>query len=483
MNVTSATGTADPVDRHVELPSAADERWARRVVVGATVLAAVLVSIRIGSSGFWYDEGYTIGTIDRPLGDALWRIANWELNQSPYHLLILGWHRVVETEGALRAMSAVFAVGSVPLTYLLGRRLLGVRAGAIAAVLLAIHPFVVEWGQQLRAYSMVLFLTLAATLLLVRAVEQPSTVRIVSYAVVAALAVYTHFFAALVLGAHALSLLLLRPVPRRLIIGAGVVGGVLVLPVLEFFVNRDGDPLDWVEETSQTRLNATAAELAGGNRLQLVAYGIAALAGLYVLGRRMLDRRDPDAAWRASLPVLVLVVPPAVTLLLSVTAKPLLEARFLIVAVPGLVLVVAAAIDRLARTWAVVAFAALVATSAAGLWDWYDRPPFDQWREAVDAIGDDALPGDVILTDPTRATHVVRYYTERAGLPVFVGYPEDMAATNPEQVHIVVRFEDEVPDDFYIRPGMDVWLSERYTLEEEQVFANVLVQRLALRSP
>lgn len=477
MDVTSPARAADPEPRPDGPGTERGSRWIP-VVIGATAVATLLVSFRIGTHGLWYDEGHTIGTVDRPVGDALWRIANWELNQSPFHLLILGWYRVVDTEGALRAAPALFAVASVPLTYALGRRLLGARVGAIAAVLLAVHPFVIEWGQQLRAYSMVLFLVLAATLLLVQAVERPTRLRIACYAVVAALAVYTHFFAALVLGAHALSLLLLRPGPRRLLVGAGVVGGVLLLPALEFFLNRDGDPLEWVEETSQTRLNATAGELAGGNRLQLVVYGLAAVAGLYVLGRRALDRRDPDAAWRASLPVLVLVVPPAATLLLSVTAKPLLEARFLIVAIPGLVLVAAAAIDRLSRPWAGLALAALVATSAAGLWDWYDRPPFDQWREAVAAVHDTAVTGDVVLTDPVRAGHVVRYYAERDDLPVHVGYPEDMAEANPEQVHVIARFDDEVPvAGAGLRPDMAVWLAERYDLVDEQVFAGVVVHR------
>lgn len=481
MHVTSATGTAEQVDPSDAPPPRTEAPWATRIVVAATVLAAVLVSYRIGTHGFWYDEGSTIGTVDRPLGDALWRIANWELNQSPYHLLVLGWHRVVQSEAALRALSAVFAVGSVPLTYVLGRRLLGARVGAIAAVLLAVHPFVIEWGQQLRGYSLVLLLSLAATLLLVRAVEDETPWRIAAYAVVAALAVYAQFFAVLLIAAHAGSLLLLRPFPRRLVIQAGVIGGVLVLPAVEFFLTRDGDPLAWVEEPSQTQVNATAAELAGGDRLQLVVYGLVAAIGLGLLVRRALDRSDPVTAWRAALPVLVLVVPPVVTLVLSVTAKPLLEARFLIVSVPGLVLVAAVAVDRLARPWGLVALASLVAVSAAGLWTWYDRDPFDQWREAVAAVGETAIPGDVILTDPTRAVHVVRHYTERADLPVSVGYPEDMAAADPAQVYVFVRFEDEVPEQAYIRPGMDVWLSERYQLVDERTFANVLVWRLEQR--
>lgn len=454
---------------------------ARAAVVGAAVLCAALVAYRIGDRGLWFDEGSTIGTVDRPLGDALWRIANWELNQSTYHLLVLVWHRIVDGDGALRALSAVFAVASVPLCFVLGRRLLGVRVALVATALLAIHPFVIEWGQQLRGYSLVLFLTLAATVLLVRAVEEPTPTRIAAYAVVGVLAVYTQFFAVLVLAAHAASLGLLRPLPRRLIVGAGALGGVLLLPVAEFLVNREGDPLEWVEEPSTTQLNATAGELAGGGRLQLVVYGLVVAVGLVVLLRRAVDRTDPMAAWRAALPVLLLVVPPVATVLISVTAKPLVEARFLIVVIPGLVLVAAAAVDALPRVPGAAALGALVVVSALGLWDWYDRPPFDEWREAVAAVGETAAPGDLILTDPLRAVHVVRHYVDASDLEVAVGYPADMGALDPDQVYVLVRYEDEVPDDWYLRPEMDVWLADHYELVREQVFAGVLVRHLELR--
>lgn len=480
MVVTSST-TVHGAEPGPDVPAGPVPPWARAAVAAATALCAVLVVYRLGDRGLWFDEGSTIGTVDRPLRDALWRIVNWELNQSTYHLLVLVWHRLVDGDAALRALSAVFAVASVPLCFLVGRRLVGVRVAVVATGLLAIHPFVIEWGQQLRGYSLVLLLTLAATLLLIRAVEEPTGPRIAAYAVVGVLAVYTQFFAVLVLATHAASLGLLRPLPRRLVIGAGAIGGVLLLPVAEFLVNRQGDPLEWVEEPSTTQLNATAGELAGGGRLQLVVYGLVVAVGVVVLVRRALDRTDPAAAWRAALPVLLLVVPPLATVLISVTAKPLVEARFLIVAVPGLVLVAAAAIEAVPRLLGAAALGALLVVSVLGLRDWYDRPPFDQWREAVAAISETAAAGDLILTDPLRGVHVVRHYVKAYDLPVAVGYPADMGALDPDQVYVLIRYDESVPTDWYLRPEMDVWLADHYELVGEQVFAGVLVRHLEQR--
>jgi len=76
-----------------DLPSPA---WPLRLTVVATVGALVLGLIRLGRLSFWYDEAYTIGTVDRPLGDALWRITHWELNQAPFYALMTVWHRLGE---------------------------------------------------------------------------------------------------------------------------------------------------------------------------------------------------------------------------------------------------------------------------------------------------------------------------------------------------------------------------------------------------
>lgn len=477
MDVTTRAETSDVGHGRPSRPAVDDGRRWMGVVGAATVLAVALVAFRIGRHGFWFDEGSTIGTVDRPLGDALWRIANWELNQSTYHLLLLGWQRLVGGEAALRSLSAVFAVVAVPLVWVLGRRLVGARAGAVAAVLLALHPFAVQWGQQLRGYSLLLLLTIASTLLFVRAVESPTWGRSIAYGVVTAVAVYTQFFAVLIATAHLASLPIRGAVPRRLLLGAGASAGLLLLPALEFFVNRQGDPLDWVAVPGREQLLGTAEALAGGAGAQLIVYGAVTAIGVVVLLQRVLDRTDHDAAWRAALPVLLLVVPPLATLAVSLTLKPLVEARFLIIVLPGLVLVAASALDRVRPSLAALGFGALFVVSGLGLRDWYDREPFEQWREAVAAVAAEAGPGDSLVTVPSRATHVVRHYVEAGSVPVSVGDPDDVSAVDPATVWEVARYSDVPSDSDALRPELAAWLAERYQLVDERVFAGVVVRR------
>jgi mannosyltransferase len=197
----------------------------------ATVVAAALSLWRIGDKSLWYDETFTVGLVDRPLGDALWRITHWELNQSPYYVVLLGWHHLGDGETFLRLPSAAFAVATVPVVYAIGRRLSGPWVGALAAAVVAVHAQVIQWGQQVRGYSLALLLDTVAALLLLRAVERPTTGRAVAFGVVAAAAGYSHFAALLVVGALGASLLLFRPVPWRLVRVAGGTAAVLLGPL------------------------------------------------------------------------------------------------------------------------------------------------------------------------------------------------------------------------------------------------------------
>jgi len=92
------------------------------------VVALVLRVLAVGHHSFWYDEAESVRFIN-------YRFAELALgarhdNGSPpfYFLLLKPWAALFgESESALRALSVVFGVASVPLTAAVGRRLVGER--------------------------------------------------------------------------------------------------------------------------------------------------------------------------------------------------------------------------------------------------------------------------------------------------------------------------------------------------------------------
>ena len=396
-------------------------RWPGAVTVAATVVSAALVLWQLGDRSFWHDEAFGVGVIDRPFGDALWRMAHWEVNQSPFYLLLAGWWRLGTGEGFLRLLPAAAAVLSVPAISHLGRRVVDARVGAVAAALLALHPLAVEWGQQLRAYSLVMLLTIVATALLLRALDDPSRVApAATYGVVAAVATYTHFYAGLVVGSHLVWLLLRRPLPRRLLVTVLSVYGVLVLPLAIFLVTREGDPLHWVGDTGlRDAVVDVAKGLTGGTPWSVVVYGTAAAVGAWhVVSRRVAGPpADRSGAPAAVLTVIWLLAPVVVVTASTATVKPLLEARFLIVVVPALVLVAAIGLCAVPRSAAVVLGAAVLVVSLVGIDRWYDHPRAENWRDATSVAASASGADGVVVVEPWSGVFALRYYERELDLP------------------------------------------------------------------
>lgn len=437
-------------------------RWPSRVVVGATALMIVLVLFDLDSRSLWYDEGFSIGTVDRPFGDALWRITHWELNQSPFLLLLAGWLRLGDGDFFLRLLPAASSALSVPAIFVLGRRVAGPSAGAVAAVILALHPLTLQWGQQLRGYSLATLLTIVATTLLLRAVDDPEDRRrAMAYGVVAAVATYAHFFAGFVVVAHALWLMARRPMPRRLLITAGATYGVAIVPLVEYFLTRRGDPLNWVQgDDVRGIVRDTALGLTGGTTASAIVYAVA-----FVVAAAVVLRRQGGDGVRSptGLMVLCAVLPPALVTMSTVTVKPLLEARFLIVIVPALVVVVAAGVTHLPRMAGAAVFTAVAVVSVVGLVRWYTGDPQQDWRTATALAAEIDADADVAF-DPWGGVFAFRHYEDQQDLePRRVARPGPSAPAASDVV-VEIRTEDDdarlAPDpsavEWYERHGYEL---------------------------
>lgn len=461
---------------------AAATRWPVAVTVAATLLAVALGLWRLGRRSFWYDEAFTVGIVDRPFGDVIWRLTHWEVNQSPYYLLFAGWFGLGHSESFLRLLSVAFAVAAVPAIFVLGRRIADARVGAVAAVLLAVHPLVVQWGQQLRAYSMVVFCVIVATILLLRAVDEPDdTGRAVLYGVVAAVTIYTQFFALLVIVAHLVWVSLLRPMPRRVVVAAGVALGVLVVPLALYLATYEGDPLVWLAGSGND-IGVAARGLTGGRGLDVVAYTLAVLAGLWALvhhvSRVGAGSLRHGASWRPVLPWVWLMVPLAITVVVSFTVKPLLEARFLIVVVPALVLVAAYGLCRLRwRSVAAVLAAALLVLSFDGLRTWYRGDMLEDWRAAVPAAVAAAGPQGSLVLDPHLALFAVRYY-DPDGKHAHVFQPDWYHGRRPPRLVEVIR-DRQVPRE--LGPLFELWRDTHYVKVGSRHFAGITVVTYELK--
>jgi len=167
------------------------------IVAGLTALAAALRFATLGVQAYHHDE---IVTASRVLRDGFWHameaVGFSESAPPLYYALAWVWTQLTGTgEFALRSLSALAGVATVPVAYLLGVELRGRRAGVLAAALVAVNPMLLWYSQEARSYALLAFFTALAALYFVRSTASRGRQDLTLWGVAAALALATHYFA------------------------------------------------------------------------------------------------------------------------------------------------------------------------------------------------------------------------------------------------------------------------------------------------
>jgi 4-amino-4-deoxy-L-arabinose transferase-like glycosyltransferase len=376
--------------------------WHAAAVAGVFVLAAVLRFVFIGNKSIWSDEGYSIAIAQLSWHEFRRVVTNGEANMGLYYFLLRFWLHLGQSDAVVRSLSAVVAIATVPVTYLLGTRLFNRYVGLIAAMLLAVNGYHIRHAQNARSYALAALLAAVSCLFFVKGIERPTRRNMVLYLVSSLLGVYSHFFVGLVMVAQWASLTTLprKQVPWRWVIKSIVVTGVFVAPLLVFILKKDTGQIDWIPKTSWAGLAFVWSEIAGHGGARLAAaYGALVLAGTAVIVNRW-RLNAPEERWHAALTSAWLVMPLILALFISIK-KPLIFPRYFIVCLPAIALLAAGAICSIRPQWARVAtLAIVVALAMRGTASWYRQmyePALQDWRSATQQILTQARPGDGLI--------------------------------------------------------------------------------------
>src|SRR3954468_3645911 len=394
-----------------------------RPAVPAGLLALLALSLYLRTRelgiGFWIDEGLSVGISDRPLS-AIPHALREDGSPPLYYVLLHFWLALGgRSEAGVRALSLLFALLAVPAAWWAGRAIFRTARDAwIAAVLMAFNPFLSQYAQEARMYSLVALLAIPATACFIRAyaldAESPQARRpwIAGFAVAVAAPLYTHnwpiFFAGAAAAAWALLWALAPGERRRELVRDGLLGfgGALVLylpwvPTTLYQAAHTGAP--WAAAPDVGALSDVPAQLLG--RMPQIVLLICAGAGvLALLSTRGAQQRFGERG-RA---VLCLVVLVAGTILLAWMASQLSPAwanRYLAVALPPFVLLAAGGLAFAGRLGLVGL--ALV----GGMWA-QDAAPVEKSnvRAVAGAIAPSLQPGDLVISTQPETVPVLHYY-------------------------------------------------------------------------
>ncbi len=198
--IPAAAGTGGgPVESPARLRASALPSWWPLLAI--TTLAAILRLATLGSQSFWYDEAFTpVHVLRGGLGATLHNVVRTENTPPLWYVLEWGVSRVLGSGMvALRLLSALAGIATVPVAWAIGYELAGRRAALATAALLATSPLFVWYSQEARAYGLFVLCASLALLCFVRALHEPSTRRLAAFALSSSLALLTHYFAVFLL--------------------------------------------------------------------------------------------------------------------------------------------------------------------------------------------------------------------------------------------------------------------------------------------
>jgi len=187
-----------------------------------TPLAALLIVLllgtylrvyHLGAQSYWNDEGNSLRLAQRPALEVV-RAAAADIHPPLYYLLLKPWHALAgDSEFALRFFSALAGVALAALLYRLGREYFGYGGGLGAAILGAIHPFLIYYSQEARMYALLAALSAASFLLFsrwLRSSRPPASPwgnrwLAAAYVLTTAAGLYTHYAVAFIVIAQNLA--------------------------------------------------------------------------------------------------------------------------------------------------------------------------------------------------------------------------------------------------------------------------------------
>ncbi len=301
------------------------DAWLARpetAILGIALAFAASLAVLLGrlvpdvSSKPLFDDEVVAGlTSIRPFGQLL-DIVLFDRGGAPLHFVLAHFALAVDPSvQALRWLSVVFAVATLPLCYDLGRRLSGRVAGSVATLVAATSSMLAIYGTVGRMYALFAFVSALAVDLFVRALERRTVGSAYVAAAAALLLPAVHPYGLVVVGIEAIVALAvwrgkpLKPALPMLVFAAALTPFVVADLRLgeRFGVGTSAPDAVAPPDFAAKQLGEALAAFAGGAGVLALAFFALALIGLFVVFKRLPAFAAFALLALAAIPILMIV--------------------------------------------------------------------------------------------------------------------------------------------------------------------------------
>ena len=477
------------------------------LIGGLLLLAFALRVYRLDYQSLWRDEIDALRFALLPLPNLLRTFTQGGWNGPLYFPLLRVWIAAAgQTEFALRFLSLLGGVLTVPLTYVLGRRIGSPRLAILGALLVTASPYLVWYSQEAKMYALLTTGVLLSWYLYLRALEERGWGIWIGYVVTTSLCMYLHLLVVILIPTQvALFVLRWGRYRDRMRPWLGAMAA-LVLPYLPFarweipLLLSDfqtGHPFYPLSQILVTLLQGFSLGVTAHPTLRIflpfpqgpsglflyegfIVILFLVLAGLFLY-------RD-----RQSLQLLLcwLLLPPVIVYLISLRV-PLFSARYLIWTIPSFLLLLGVgliAVREQSRVVFVLCLVGLLLIDTSALFTQSYTPIKADFRRAAAYVRTHRQADEPILFLIPYIRYTFEYYYGPAD--PWIGAPHTNDGLNPEEVDKQLREVTGNTEDVWLvvsepelwdgRGLVGQWLESNGRLIDEAAFARVKVARYLL---
>jgi uncharacterized membrane protein len=416
-------------------------------------LGAVLRVYKLGSESIWLDEAFTIQTAHGSLPSIIEETSK-DVHPPLYYFALHYWVQLFgDSEFSTRLLSAIFGVLALLAIYKLASLLFDRATGLLAALLLALSHFNIEFSQEARMYMLLTLLTLLSMYFFIKLLAGESRLALAGYIASSTLLMYTHVYSIFILAAQNFYWLSLPFVSRETFkriwkswVLAQVALVVLFLPWLSVLMQQVSRVQKgfWIPRLPPRALFDTFIVYAGSRQLALVFFPLVALA-IFLGWKGRSEGRSPESSTsetkesvlssrlKTYLLLLWLLCPIILPFIVSEFSSPIFLPKYTIPA--SLAFIILAARGFLSVRFHQLRMLLVLFVACFSLIDlrnYYGAVKKDVWREAVANFERLAQPGDVVLFNERPGQSPFDYYNVRSDLieKPFPDYNSELKADN-----------------------------------------------------
>ena len=498
------------------------------------------------NQSLWRDEVDAIYFALRNLPDTLAMFGAMAQNGALYFLSLRGWFYLAgASEFALRYVSVLAGVATIPLTWQVANRLLALRKKAptfslqtltplVAALLLAVNPYQLWYGQEGKMYTLMTALTLLAHWCWLTGISRGGWRIWLVYLCTVSVCLYIHLLSIILIPLHLLWFLIAWPHSRLHWRGYSVALAGLTLPYLPFVWWQ------WAMLTSPQKLtgfNFTPLSDMLYTLLMNHSYGLlppppifrllpifflGAVGLLLGVGTMVEQAKTADlspaqttglAPWRRYILLVSWLLLPIATIYALSLRQPVYTDRYIIWIAPAAMILLALGVQTLYQHSGRLALPLIVILLlyTLGLWlqmGWRQKRETIKYdlRSAIHYVAERRQPETLLILQIPHLEFSYRYYTSDAlpglfersdaplgrwvgGLWTNGGLPDDQAQVQADQEMQqltagvqelwVLRSEVEMWDTRHLMAG---WLEEHGRLLESAEFHGVHARHYQLQA-